>query len=244
MSANKKQRLDKCVAHAYGLTRNIAFSVIKQGYVSVDGEVVLDPSLKIDVDAQLSFDDQDIKVADGFKKRVYMLNKPTACVCADKDAHNRVVMDIFTAEDKADTLHCVGRLDIDTTGLLLVTDDGELNHKITSPKSAIEKTYIAVTDQKIPNSAIEAFARGIHHKEEKKRYKSAKLEILEDNLAKVCVTEGRFHEVKRLFECIGLNVLELKRIQIGSLYLDEYLAEGEYRLLSDDEISKIFQHKE
>lgn len=244
MTVNKKQRLDKCVAHAYGLTRNVAFSVIKQGYVSVDGQVIVDPTFKIDSNATLCFDEQDINVADGFKKRVYMLNKPNGCICADKDNHNRVVMDIFMGEDKASDLHCVGRLDIDTTGLLLVTDDGELNHKITSPKSAIEKVYIALTDQKIPSSAIETFARGVHHKEEKKRYKSAKLEIIEDNLAKVSVTEGRFHEVKRLFECIGLNVLELKRIQIGSLFLDEYLEEGEYRLLSDEEINKIFQHKE
>lgn len=95
-------------------------------------------------------------------------------------------------------MHCVGRLDIDTTGLIIVTDDGDLNHKITSPKSGVTKTYRAVTKEKISERDIENFAKGLKHPEEKTRYKSALLEIVSDNEALVTVTEGRFHEVKRL----------------------------------------------
>ena len=169
-----------------------------------------------------------------------MLNKPDGYVCADRDNNNPIVINIFSDVPKFTQMHCVGRLDIDTTGLIIVTDDGDLNHKITSPKSGVTKTYRAVTKEKISERDIENFAKGLKHPEEKTRYKSALLEIVSDNEALVTVTEGRFHEVKRLFECVGNEVLELERLYIGQLRLDEDLEEGEYREMSDEDIELVF----
>lgn len=240
MSKSTLNRLDKCVSHLYGLSRTQAVKAIKSGLVIVDDEIVYDPTTKVESSCTISYDEYEINVKEGFKPRVFMLNKPEGFVCADKDNHNRVVVDLFFNENHKGNLHCAGRLDLDTTGLLIVTDDGALIHDITSPKKEIPKVYLAVTDNDLEEKFITLFARGLHHKEEKKRYKSAKLEILDTRLARVTVSEGRYHEVKRLFECVGLNVIQLQRIQIGSLALDENLEEGEYRLLDDNEIKLMF----
>ena len=156
------------------------------------------------------------------------------------NCNHRIVTSLFVEELRPDTLHCAGRLDIDTTGLLIVTDDGELIHEITHPKKEITKLYRAVTDKPIPEKAVSAFLKGIKHPEEKFPYKSAKLTIESANVGLVEVKEGRFHEVKRLFECVGCEVIELTRLRIGSLELDDSLEEGEYRLLSDDEVDLLF----
>ncbi len=236
---SKKQRLDKCISHAFSLSRNASFALIKQGRVLVDNVVITDPTFKVSTESNLSLDDFDVSFDDAFKKRVFMLNKPRDFICADRDKNHRIVIDLFS-ENKKEDLHCAGRLDIDTTGLLIVTDDGNLIHEITSPKKDILKTYIAVVDKDIPESAILKFKNGIKHPDEKKRYKSATLNILSNRCAEVIVSEGRFHEVKRLFEVININVLELTRTKIGSLELDENLEEGEYRELSLEEIDLIF----
>lgn len=240
----KLERLDKCVSKLTGLSRLNASSLIKDGVVLVDGAVITDKSYKVSDDQNIEvegFEGFESSVSDIFKKRVFMLNKPADFVCADRDKNHRVVVDLFLDELYKEKLHCVGRLDCDVTGLLLVTDDGDLIHEVTAPKANIKKTYIAITDKKIPEKAVEAFFKGIKHPEEKKRYKSAILEILSDNVGKVTVTEGRYHEVKRLFEMVGVNVISLERISIGELTLDEDLALGEYRLLDDSEIALIFK---
>lgn len=237
----QKERLDKCVAKLTGLSRKEASALIKEGRVLVDGKAALEAALKIPVNSIITIDDDEISLyEEGFKKRVYMLNKPTDMVCADRDRNHRIVTSLFVDELRPETLHCAGRLDIDTTGLLIVTDDGELIHEITHPKKEIVKLYRAVTDKPIPEKAVSAFLKGLKHPEEKFPYKSAKLTIEADNVGLVEVKEGRFHEVKRLFECVGCEVIELTRLKIGSLELDESLEEGEYRLLSDDEVELLF----
>ncbi len=233
-------RLDKAVSHNFDVPRSYAAKLIKAGDVEVDGEVVTDPASKISIEADIVIDGNEVSVSDGFKKRVFMLNKPNGYVCADRDNNNPIVINIFSDVPKFTQMHCVGRLDIDTTGLIIVTDDGDLNHKITSPKSGVTKTYRAVTKEKISERDIEHFAKGLKHPEEKTRYKSALLEIVSSNEALVTVTEGRFHEVKRLFECVGNEVLELERLYIGQLRLDEDLEEGEYREMSDEDIELVF----
>jgi len=233
-------RLDKAVSHNFDVPRSYAAKLIKAGDVEVDGEVVTDPASKISIEADIVIDGNEVSVSDGFKKRVFMLNKPNGYVCADRDNNNPIVINIFSDVPKFTQMHCVGRLDIDTTGLIIVTDDGDLNHKITSPKSGVTKTYRAVTKEKISERDIEHFAKGLKHPEEKTRYKSALLEIVSSNEALVTVTEGRFHEVKRLFECVGNEVLELERLYIGQLRLDEDLEEGEYREMSDENIELVF----
>ena len=233
-------RLDKAVSHNFDVPRSYAAKLIKAGDVEVDGEVIADPAAKISIEADIVIDGNEVSVSDGFKKRIFMLNKPNGYVCADRDNNNPIVINIFSDIQKFTQMHCVGRLDIDTTGLIIVTDDGDLNHKITSPKTGVTKTYRAVTKEKISERDIENFAKGLKHPEEKTRYKSALLEIISDNEALVTVTEGRFHEVKRLFECVGNEVLELERLYIGQLRLGEELEEGEYREMSDEDIELVF----
>ncbi len=233
-------RLDKAVSHNFDVPRNYAAKLIKSGDVEVDGEVITDPATKISIEADIVIDGNEVSASDGFKKRVFMLNKPNGYVCADRDNNNPIVINIFSDIPKFTQMHCVGRLDIDTTGLIIVTDDGDLNHKITTPKSGVTKTYRAVTREKISEHDVEKFAKGLKHPEEKSRYKGAFLEILSDREALVTVTEGRFHEVKRLFECVGNEVVELERLFIGQLRLDVSLDEGEYREMSEEDIKLVF----
>lgn len=233
-------RLDKAVSHNFDVPRNYAAKLIKSGDVEVDGEVITDPAAKISIESDIVIDGNEVSASDGFKKRVFMLNKPNGYVCADRDNNNPIVINIFSDIPKFTLMHCVGRLDIDTTGFIIVTDDGDLNHKITSPKSGVTKTYRAVTREKISEHDVELFAKGLKHPEEKSRYKGAFLEILSDREALVTVTEGRFHEVKRLFECVGNEVVELERLFIGQLRLDGDLDEGEYREMSDEDIKLVF----
>lgn len=233
-------RLDRLVSHLIGLSRKDASKFIKEGQVKVADETIFDPAFKVSDSQSVVIDDLETQVSDIYKKRYFMVNKPQGCICADKDRNLPVVVDLLQDELNLESLHCAGRLDLDTTGLLIVTDDGDLNHKITSPKKEISKTYLARTNLKIEESLIERFAQGLKHPKEVKRYKSAHLEILEENLGKVTVSEGRYHEVKRLFELCGLEVIELKRIAIGKLNLDETLDEGEYRPLEESELQLLF----
>ncbi len=239
--ASELIRLDKAAARVFDLTRSQVQALIKSGALSLDGRPLLSPSEKIPLNAVLSYDGDEYAVAVAFKPRVFMLNKPGGLVCADRDNNAPVVVNLFLGEPRASELHCVGRLDIDTTGLLLVTDDGTLSHKITSPKYAVKKVYLAGLKNPLKERDIGLFARGLKHPEEKERYRPCLLEIVSDKEGRVSVTEGRFHEVKRLFECVGNEVIALKREQIGELKLDPNLEEGEYRLLSDDELKLLFE---
>ncbi len=242
--AEKLERLDRAVSHAFGISRTIASRAIKAGRVAVDGQEASDPSLKIPKTATLSLDGEEVGVEEAFAKRVFMLNKPAGYVSADRDANFPTVAGIFAGEARGEDLHCVGRLDADTTGLMLVTDDGDLNHRLTSPRKGIVKAYEALTRDPIKPDAVKAFASGLRHPEEHSRYRPALLEITGERGAVVYVTEGRFHEVKRLFECVGNEVTELRRLSIGALRLDESLDEGEYRPLEQDELELLFKEPE
>ena len=239
--ADKLERLDRAVSHAFGLSRTIAVRVIRAKRVAVDGEVQNDPSLKIPKSATLALDGDEVGVEQAFLKRVFMLNKPAGYVSADRDANFPTVAGIFSGEPKAEDLHCVGRLDADTTGLLLMTDDGDLNHRLTSPKKGVVKAYEALTRDPIKPDCVKAFVSGLRHPDEHSRYRPAQLVITGERSAVVYVTEGRFHEVKRLFECVGNEVTELRRLSIGRLELDDSLDEGEYRMLGKDELALLFE---
>lgn len=255
------QRLDKVVSHLTGLSRQEATSLIKSGQVMVDNEVVVNAAGKININSSIvisgfnePLDDDGsgeiVKASEAFAKRVYMINKPFNFVCADRDKNHSTVQSLFRNELNPENLHCAGRLDIDTTGLLIVTDDGNLNHEITSPKKSVDKVYLARLDKAVPESAIKSFLNGIKHPEEKKRYQPAKLTILSvDDVeelqgefwASVQLSEGRYHEVKRLFEMVGCQVIELVRVAIGCLTLNEEQTLAEYVKLSDEEIQALFE---
>lgn len=240
----RSERLDRAVSHAYGLSRSVSQRVIKRGQVSVDGQVISDPAFKVKGSSSLSLDGDEVGVTEAFTARVYMLNKPEGYVSADKDRDLPTVKGFFSQEVKSEDLHCVGRLDADTTGLLLVTDDGDLNHRLTSPKSGVIKVYEALTRDPIDSSYVKAFASGLKHPDEHTHYRPAFLSVTGEKSALVYVTEGRFHEVKRLFECVENEVTQLRRVAIGALRLDDNLDEGEYRLLYDDEIELLFKKPE
>ncbi|MBO6258775.1 MAG: pseudouridine synthase [Succinivibrio sp.] len=238
--ASDALRLDKAVSHSFDVPRSHATALIKQGRVLVNGEIRTKAADKILLTDTLEIDGYESVAQDAFAKRYFMLNKPSGFVCADSDNNFPIVLNLFGEEPHRDELHCVGRLDADTTGLLLVTDDGQFNHKITSPKYNVTKTYHVACERDLSERDVKAFAKGLRHPEEKQRYKSAVLEILDPKEALVTVTEGRFHEVKRLFECINNTVTELSRIRIGRLELDKELEEGEYRELTPTELELVF----
>lgn len=401
------QRLDKCVSHLTGLSRQMASKLIKDGAVSVNGELITKPMIKISINSQIiidgyhealhnstddaeinewdedaslgehnsintiktntytdkdsdsnhaysdacnsdhvysddnedalnEFDNADEKqilnqhmfinttVANAFKKRVFLMNKPYGYVCSNSDRNHAIVSSLWSRERYSNKLQSVGRLDVDTTGLLLFTDDGELNHALTSPKKQVSKLYLARLNRSVPPQAIKKFAHGIKHPEETKRYQSAQLTILTPSLvskvdsyplhctsrqyklnantithpsqqltsenmelndsmtknftnaasvkatnnayynekataitplaqtcywAAVQLNEGRYHEVKRLFEMIDCEVLELVRVAIGSLLLPQGLTLGSYIPLNADELklantNREFSHDE
>lgn len=246
------ERLDRCVSHITGLSRSQAMKLIRAGEVMVNGEVILDSSTKVPLDAVLNIEGYDDVAGSGFEHRVFILNKPNGYVCADQDKQHNTIFSLFKNELKPEKLHCAGRLDLDTLGLLVVSDDGDLIHEITSPKKEVDKVYLARVAQKIPVNAVQKFASGLKHPEEKKRYLPAKLTILsnEDNLSNplkidsslvdhgylACVQlhEGRYHEVKRLFELVGCEVIYLVRIAIGKVnFSDINLKLGEYGSATD-----------
>lgn len=237
---SERIRLDKAVAHNFAVSRQEAAALIKQGRIRVDGQLLTEVAGKIPLTATLSFDGEQTSVQQGFARRYFMLNKPQGMVCADHDRDYPVVLNLFYEQSRWTELHCVGRLDQDTTGLLLVTDDGDFIHQVTSPKQKIPKLYRAVVAADLQEHDVLLCARGLKHPEEKKRYAPAQLALVAPREALITVTEGRFHEVKRIFECLHNQVLELRREQIGGLHLDETLEEGQYRPLTQSEVAAVF----
>lgn len=227
-------RLDKMIGNSGLDTRKNIKRNAKKGAIIVNGQVVKDTSIQVDPDLdEVYYMDQFV---DYFENIYIMMNKPAGFLSATEDK-DPTVIDILDDFYKGLDLSIAGRLDKDTTGLILLSTDGKFIHKVTSPNSNIEKTYQVETRDEIKNDLIKIFEEGVYIKEDDYTARPAKLEILEEKKALVRVTEGKFHLVKRLFSNCDNEVLKLKRLAIGKLKLDSHLAEGEYRELSDDEIS-------
>ncbi len=231
-------RLDKFIASVTDLSRSDAKRAIKSGVVRVEGIVADDPQHEVTPITCVELEGRTLRAA---VNRYFMLHKPIGFVCAAKDRQHRTVLELLD-EDNVELLHIAGRLDIDTTGLVLLTDDGRWSHRITSPKSDCEKTYWLQTAEPIPATAVEQFARGLflHEKKthsEKQRLLPARLEIIDDCTAHLTIREGKYHQVKRMFGAIGGAVVKLHRERIGAVTLDPQLAPGEYRELRSDEIA-------
>ena len=178
-----------------------------------------------------------------YQKYVYiMMNKPKDTVSATEDAIERTVVDILRDEDRIYKVFPVGRLDKDTEGLMLLTNDGELAHKLISPKKDVEKKYYVEVSGELKNEHLKIIKEGVIL-EDGYRCKPARLEILDssegNSKANIFITEGKFHQVKRMMKSLGATVTYLKRLSIGSLKLDENLKLGEYRYLTDDELNKL-----
>lgn len=232
------ERLDKYLSSQGIGTRKEVTKLIRSGVVTVDGIPQRDGGVKVDPETvEVAVEGRPIK----YEKFLYiMMNKPAGVLSATEDRRAQTVLDLLPEELRRRGLFPAGRLDKDTTGLLLITDDGDLAHRMLSPKKHVYKLYRALLDQPVSQEDIEAFAEGICYGEEK--YAPGKLWVEEDPLtAYVEIHEGRFHQVKRMFEARGKNVVALKRLKIGGLWLDDTLQEGDCRLLKEDEIAHIFE---
>jgi len=231
-----KIRLDKYIASVTDYSRSQVKRLLKDQRVTVDGDIITDPSFDLDeVIALVELDGESLRPP-GF--RYFMLHKPEGYICATKDKSHPTVIDLLD-EDNLSTLHIAGRLDIDTTGLVLITDDGQWSHKIISPKSQCEKIYHLETAETLNEKYIEQFAKGIFLHSEKKRCLPATLKIIDEYSAELTLQEGKYHQVKRMIAAMGNAVVKLHRHAVGGILLDEDLQPGEYRPLTDDEINSV-----
>lgn len=235
----KKERLDKLIASQGMLSRNDVKNMVKKGEVSVNGIVVKDSSLKVSYDDSIKIKGQPLLQTEF---TYIMLNKPKGVVSASEDKRDKTVVDILPDELKRKNLFPAGRLDKDTTGFSLITDDGDFAHRILSPARHVDKTYIATVSDKIDfENAKKAFADGVVLADGTVLL-SAHLELIEDNekqVFKVIIKEGKYHQIKRMFASLGTSVIELKRIAIGGLALDSALQEGEARIITEYELKMI-----
>jgi len=228
-------RLDKFICDCTGLTRSQAGKVIRQKLVTLNGELVKQAALQVKDSDVVCLNDEQLQL---IGLRYFMLHKPDGYICSTKDPEPPTVFTLMD-EPLIERLHTVGRLDLDTTGLVLITDDGQWSHRISSPKHHVAKTYRVWTADPIPNSAIEQFAEGVMLRNEKNATLPAQLEILGETEALLTIHEGRYHQVKRMFAAIGNKVVKLHREKIGGLQLPDDLAEGEYLALTTTQIAEI-----
>lgn len=230
-------RLDKFLCEMGVGTRSEVKAYLKKGMVSVGGEVIKKPETKIDENKDMiCFQGQHLVYE---AVQYFLLNKPAGCVTATRDNLSETVMS-FLPENRRDDLFPVGRLDKDTEGLLLITNDGQLAHELLSPKKHVDKTYYAVIDGEVKNEHIQQFLEGVDIDDEDLTM-PAKLNILksgETSEIELTIQEGRFHQVKRMFEAIGTKVTYLKRISMGPLSLGD-LQPGEVRTLTEEELEKL-----
>ncbi len=226
-------RLDKFIAENTGLTRSQAGKALRAGQVSVNGETEKNTARKISEQDQICFDGQPLAWTQ--PGQYFMLYKPQQCVCSHDDGDYPTVFQFFNYP-LSSKLHCAGRLDADTTGLVLLTDDGQWSHRITSPKHHCEKTYLVTLADPVEDFYAEQLAEGILLRGEKTPTKPAVLEILDDYNVNLTISEGRYHQVKRMFAALGNKVVALHRWRIGHVILDDNLAEGELRALTEEEI--------
>ncbi len=226
-------RVDKMIGNANLDTRRNIKRNAKKGALVINGEVVKDTSTQVDPNVDEVFYMGEF--VDYFENIYIMMNKPSGYLSATID-EDPTVIDLLDPFYQNLDLSIAGRLDKDTRGLLLISTDGKFVHKVTSPNSNIEKTYLVETRDDIDESFIEKFQEGVEIKEEAYIARPAKLEIIDERKAMVKVTEGKFHLVKRLFSNLGNEVVSLKRTAIGELSLDPHLEEGSYRELTEEEL--------
>ncbi|MGN0466140.1 MAG: pseudouridine synthase [Lachnospiraceae bacterium] len=233
-------RLDKYLADMNLGTRAQVKESIKKGKVQINGQVQKKPEIKVNIyQDEIMVDGKQVKY---ISYEYYMLHKPKGVVSATQDKRDKTVIDLIFGKNRKD-LFPVGRLDKDTEGLLLITNDGELAHQLLSPKKHVEKTYFAKIQGAVTEEDIKKFKEGIDIGEEKPTL-PAKLSVLKMGAIsdiEVTIVEGKFHQVKRMFAAIGKPVLYLKRLSMGSLVLDESLKKGEYRPLTEQEKKKLFE---
>ena len=230
------QRLDKLLTQSGKYTRSEARIIIRSGRVAVDGAVIRKPEEKCREEAVITVDGEAVNCAE---YRYFMMDKPAGVLSATDDKNQKTVLDLLPREIRALGLFPVGRLDKDTTGLLILTNDGDLAHRVISPKHGVVKTYIANTETPVGEEAVRAFAAGVELADGTKCL-PAVLTPLADGRCRVEVGEGKYHQVKRMLAACGHPCTALRRVREGSLELDESLGPGGFRELGQFEISLLF----
>ncbi len=232
-----KERIEKFIASKSGLSRKEAKQAIKDGKVKINGAIAHKSVQYIDSDNDSVELNGTIL---GNEKFIYiMMNKPKGVLSASKDTRQKTIIDLLPDSFNKPSLFPVGRLDKNTTGLIIITNDGEFAHKVISPKSGIPKVYKVMLDGDIPQSAVKSFAEGVTLADGTKCL-PATLNIGETkNECLVTIYEGKYHQIKRMFGTVGLGVNELHRKSVGNLQLDSTLNEGEFRLLSPCEVNML-----
>ncbi len=234
-------RLDKYLADMGCGTRQEVKKLIRSGQVSVNGAVVKKPETKVEQTVQEVCLNGEKVGYESFE--YYMLNKPAGVISATEDRRCQTVVDLIQEKKRKD-LFPVGRLDKDTEGLLLITNDGELAHRLLSPKKHVDKCYFARVSGKVTEDDVRSFENGVNigRLEQPEITMPGKLEIItSDEISQIHLTiqEGKFHQVKRMFRAVGKEVIYLKRLRMGTLVLDENLNIGEYRPLTKEELEKL-----
>jgi 16S rRNA pseudouridine516 synthase len=234
----KNQRLDKIISSQTKLSRKEAALQIKQGFLSLNGSVVTRPDEKADPE-------NDIIVFNGerleYKQYIYiMMNKPKGVISASTDKNAETVLDLVPAQWRRDGLFPAGRLDRDTTGFMLITDDGNFAHEILSPRKHIEKTYVAELEKPLSQADAETLEKGITLADGTS-FDRCSIKILNENanIAEIRIHEGKYHQIKRMFAFVGNQVVELRRTAMGNLTIDIGLGEGECRLILPHELKLI-----
>ena len=228
-------RLDKYIASCTGMTRKDVKKALKKSPAFVAGEKVSAPETQVDIKTKVVFMGEHLH----YSEFTYILmNKAAGYVCTNLSGRNPTVFSLLGDDVKAKELFTVGRLDKDTTGLLLITNDGDFSHRMIHAKKHVDKTYYLTVDTPIPVEAVEKFKIGVDIGDDEPT-KPATLEILTETSANLTICEGRFHQVKRMMEAVGCTVTTLKRLSIGPFTLDESLAEGEYRFFNDREMEFV-----
>lgn len=235
----KKMRLDRFLSNAGIGSRKEVKALIKGQRVLVDNNIIKDPGYIIDpAKAKVMVDQQPVT----YKKFYYlMLNKPAGVISATRDKLHPTVVELLPSQYQHLNLFPMGRLDKDTEGLLILTNDGQLAHRVLSPKNKVPKSYYAIIEGRVTPEDVECFQKGIKLDEDFTTL-PAQLSILKScdkSEVQVTIFEGKYHQVKRMFEAVGKKVIYLKRISMGNLYLDEKLAPGQVRELSQHELNLL-----
>ncbi|MEC6814721.1 16S rRNA pseudouridine(516) synthase RsuA [Photobacterium toruni] len=228
-------RLDKFLGTTLGITRREAGKLLRDKMIEVDGEIVRSASFSVGDDNNVEFNGRPLRLQG---PRYFMLNKPQGFVCSHVDDFNPTVFVLFD-EVSPEKMHVAGRLDSDTTGLTLLTDDGQWSHRITSPRHVCEKVYFVETADPIVAENIAQFEAGVQLNGEEGLTRPAKLEIVGEREGVLTITEGKYHQVKRMFAAVGNRVVGLHRERVGALELDEDLEPGQYRPLTAEEIASF-----
>ncbi|WP_223416116.1 MULTISPECIES: pseudouridine synthase [unclassified Pseudomonas] len=229
-------RVDRFLSNLPRFNRKQVRLLLVEKRVRVDGKIVSDPHTEVLEFSRVEVDQEVLQL--GKPARYFMLHKPPGCVSATRDPEHPTVLDLFDEPDK-DDLHIAGRLDFNTTGLMLITNDGSWSRRLTQPQTKLPKVYYVETEQDIGPEYALKFSEGLYFAFEDLTTLPAELALLGPKSARLSIVEGRYHQVKRMFGHFDNKVLRLHRERMGPLVLDSTLKPGEYRPLSDEEIGLI-----